>query len=425
MHKNLIFFDFFGENLTKPLTRGGNKSRIISSFIVGDLSDPPYVKRFEFLKIFKAANCGAEVYMNRVYNFSAGPSMPPLSVLEKAASEMVCYGESGMSVMEMSHRSPDYEVIIADAEKMLRSIMQIPDNYKVLFLQGGASTQFSAVPMNLIGRTGKADYIVSGQFSGKAFKEAQKMGYDVKCVATSKEDNFDHIPVVKKEDFRPDASYVHICFNNTIYGTKYGYIPDTGDIPLVADMSSCIISEPVDVSKFGVIYAGAQKNMAPAGMTLVIVREDLLEYADPKMPTMLEWKTMAENDSMYNTPPCYTIYVAKLVYEWIISIGGLEKMKEMNEKKAAYLYDYLDSQDYYIAPVKKDSRSMMNVTFVTGDADLDKKFASEAGKAGLKNLKGHRSVGGMRASIYNAMPYEGVVALVDFMKEFAKNNPKG
>ena len=363
--------------------------------------------------------------MNRVYNFSAGPSMLPLSVLEKAASEMVCYGESGMSVMEMSHRSPDYEVIIADAEKMLRSIMQIPDNYKVLFLQGGASTQFSAVPMNLIGRTGKADYIVSGQFSGKAFKEAQKMGYDVKCVATSKEDNFDHIPVVKKEDFRPDASYVHICFNNTIYGTKYGYIPDTGDIPLVADMSSCIISEPVDVSKFGVIYAGAQKNMAPAGMTLVIVREDLLEYADPKMPTMLEWKTMAENDSMYNTPPCYTIYVAKLVYEWIISIGGLEKMKEMNEKKAAYLYDYLDSQDYYIAPVKKDSRSMMNVTFVTGDADLDKKFASEAGKAGLKNLKGHRSVGGMRASIYNAMPYEGVVALVDFMKEFAKNNPKG
>ena len=363
--------------------------------------------------------------MNRVYNFSAGPSMLPLPVLEKAAAEMVCYGESGMSVMEMSHRSPDYEVIIADAEKMLREIMQIPDNYKVLFLQGGASTQFSAVPLNLIGRTGKADYIVSGQFSGKAFKEAQKMGYDVKCVATTKDDNFDHIPAVKKEDFREDASYVHICFNNTIYGTKYGYIPDTGDIPLVADMSSCIISEPIDVSKFGVIYAGAQKNMAPAGMTLVIVREDLLEYADPKMPTMLEWKTMAENDSMYNTPPCYTIYVAKLVYEWILGLGGLDVMKKMNEKKAAYLYDYLDSQDYYIAPVKKDSRSMMNVTFVTGDADLDKKFASEAGKAGLKNLKGHRSVGGMRASIYNAMPYEGVVALVDFMKEFSKNNPKG
>jgi len=223
---------------------------------------------------------------------------------------------------------------------------------------------------------------------------------------------------------RPDASYVHVCFNNTIYGTKYSYIPDTGDVPLVADMSSCIISEPVDVSKFGVIYAGAQKNMAPAGLTLVIVREDLLDYADPKMPTMLEWKTMAENGSMYNTPPCYTIYVAKLVYEWILSIGGLDEMKKRNEEKAAVLYDYLDSQDYYVAPVKKCSRSMMNVTFVTGDADLDKKFASEAAKAGLKNLKGHRSVGGMRASIYNAMPKAGVEKLVEFMKAFAEANPK-
>ena len=362
--------------------------------------------------------------MNRVFNFSAGPSMLPLSVLEKAASELVCYGESGMSVMEMSHRSPDYEAIIKDAEAMLRKLMNIPENYKVLFLQGGASTQFAAVPMNLIKRTGKADYVVSGQFSGKAFKEAQKLGYDVKCIATTKDDNFDHVPAITKDMIRPDAAYLHICFNNTIYGTKYGYIPDTGDIPLVADLSSCIISEPIDVSKFGVIYAGAQKNMAPAGLTLVIVREDLLDYAEEKMPTMLEWKTMAENDSLYNTPPCYTIYMAKLVYEWILSIGGLDVMKEMNEKKAKVLYDYLDSQDYYIAPVKKDSRSMMNVTFVTGDADLDKKFASEAGKAGLKNLKGHRSVGGMRASIYNAMPYEGVEALVAFMKEFAKNNPK-
>ena len=362
--------------------------------------------------------------MNRVYNFSAGPSMLPLEVLEKAAAELVCYGESGMSVMEMSHRSPDYEAIINDAEAMLRKLMNIPDNYKVLFLQGGASTQFAAVPLNLIGRTGKADYVVSGQFSGKAYKEAQKMGYDVKCIATTKDDNFDHIPCVTKDMIRPDASYVHICFNNTIYGTKYGYIPDTGDVPLVADMSSCIISEPVDVSKFGVIYAGAQKNMAPAGLTLVIVREDLLEYADPKMPTMLEWKTMAENGSMYNTPPCYTIYVAKLVYEWILSLGGLEVMKKMNEEKAAVLYNYLDSQNYYIAPVKADSRSMMNVTFVTGDADLDKKFASEAGKAGLKNLKGHRSVGGMRASIYNAMPKAGVEKLVEFMKAFAEANPK-
>ncbi len=362
--------------------------------------------------------------MNRVYNFSAGPSMLPLEVLQKAASEMVCYGESGMSVMEMSHRSPDYEAIINDAEKMLRDLMNIPDNYKVLFLQGGASTQFAAVPLNLIGKTGKADYVVSGQFSGKAFKEAQKMGYDVKCIATTKDDNFDHIPAVTKDMVRPDASYVHVCFNNTIYGTKYGYIPDTGDIPLVADMSSCIISEPVDVSKFGVIYAGAQKNMAPAGLTLVIVREDLLEYADLKMPTMLEWKTMAENGSMYNTPPCYTIYMAKLVYEWILAMGGLEVMKARNEEKAAVLYDYLDAQDYYIAPVKKGSRSMMNVTFVTGDADLDKKFASEAAKAGLKNLKGHRSVGGMRASIYNAMPKAGVEKLVEFMKAFAQANPK-
>ncbi len=362
--------------------------------------------------------------MNRVYNFSAGPSMLPLSVLEKAASELVCYGESGMSVMEMSHRSPDYEAIIQSAEALLRKIMNIPDNYKVLFLQGGASTQFAAVPLNLIGRTGKADYIVSGMFSGKAYKEAQKMGYDVKCIATSKDDNFDHVPVVTRDMIRPDASYLHICFNNTIYGSKFSYIPDTGDIPLVADLSSCIISEPVDVSKFGVIYAGAQKNMAPAGMTLVIVREDLLGYADEKIPTMLDWKVMAENDSMYNTPPTYTIYMAKLVYEWIIELGGLDVMKEMNLRKANLLYDYLDSQDYYKAPVKKDSRSMMNVTFVTGDADLDKKFASEAAKRGMKNLKGHRSVGGMRASIYNAMPYEGVEALVAFMKEFAANNPK-
>ena len=350
--------------------------------------------------------------------------MLPLSVLEKAASELVCYGDSGMSVMEMSHRSPDYEAIIQDAEALLRKLMNIPDNYKVLFLQGGASTQFAAVPLNLIKRTGKADYIVSGQFSGKAFKEAQKLGYDVKCIATSKEDNFTYVPVVTRDMIRPDAAYLHICFNNTIYGTKFPYIPDTGDIPLVADLSSCIISEPVDVSKFGVIYAGAQKNMAPAGMTLVIVREDLLDYAEEKMPTMLEWKTMAENDSMYNTPPTYTIYMAKLVYEWILELGGLEVMKEMNLKKANLLYDYLDSQDYYIAPVQKESRSMMNVTFVTGDADLDKKFASEAAKRGMKNLKGHRSVGGMRASIYNAMPYEGVEALVAFMKEFAANNPK-
>ena len=349
--------------------------------------------------------------------------MLPLPVLERAAAEMVSYGSSGMSVAEMSHRSPDFEPIIAAAEANLRKLMNIPDSYAVLFLQGGASTQFAAVPLNLLGEGGKADYIVSGQFSGKAYTEAQKYG-DIALVATSKADGFSYVPATTRESFRPDASYVHICYNNTIFGTKYNYIPDTGDIPLVADMSSCIISEPVDVTKFGVIYAGAQKNMAPAGLTVVIVRRDLLGKARPECPTMLDWSVMAENGSMYNTPPCYTIYMANLVYEWILSLGGLEKMQEMNQKKAALLYDYLDSQDYYITPVRPDCRSMMNVTFVTGDADLDKKFASDAAKAGMKNLKGHRSVGGMRASIYNAMPYEGVEALVAFMKEFAKNNPK-
>jgi len=348
--------------------------------------------------------------------------MLPLSVLKKAAAELVCYGDSGMSVMEMSHRSADYEAIIQKAEANLRKLMNISDNYKVLFLQGGASTQFAAVPMNLM-KTGKADYILSGQFSTKAHKEAQKYG-DAKAVASSKDDNFARIPETTRETFRPDADYVHICFNNTIYGTKFNYIPDTGDIPLVADMSSCIISEPVDVTKFGVIYAGAQKNMAPAGLTVAIVREDLLGWTNPATPSMLDWKLMADNDSMYNTPPCYAIYMAGLVYEWILDMGGLEVMKEMNEKKATLLYDYLDSQDYYIAPVEKSSRSMMNVTFVTGNEDLDKKFAKEAAAAGLKNLKGHRSVGGMRASIYNAMPYEGVEALVAFMKDFAEKNPK-
>jgi len=361
--------------------------------------------------------------MNRVYNFSAGPSMLPVPVLEKAAAEMMCYEDSGMSVMEMSHRSPVYDKIIKDAEAGLRELMNIPDNYKVLFLQGGASTQFAAVPLNLMTKNGKADYILSGQFSTKAYKEALKYG-DAVAVASSKEDNFTHIPATTKETFRPDADYVHICYNNTIYGTKFPEAPDTGDIPLVADMSSCIISEPVDVTKFGLIYAGAQKNMAPAGLTIVIVREDLIGNAKPETPSMLDYQLMADNGSMYNTPPCWCIYVAKLVYEWILGMGGLEEMKKLNVKKAALLYDYLDSQDYYIAPVEKESRSMMNVTFVTGDADLDKKFASEAAAAGLKNLKGHRSVGGMRASIYNAMPYEGVEALVEFMKKFAAENPK-
>lgn len=360
--------------------------------------------------------------MERVYNFSAGPSMLPLQVLERAAAEMVNYHDTGMSVMEMSHRSPAYDAIIKKAEADFRKVMNIPDNYKVLFLQGGASTQFAAVPLNLM-KTGKADYILSGQFSTKAYKEALKYG-DAKAAASSKDANFSFVPETTRESFRPDADYVHICFNNTIYGTKFPYIPDTGDIPLVADMSSCIMSEPIDVTKFGVIYAGAQKNMAPAGLTVVIVREDLLGNARQDTPSMLDWKLMADNDSMYNTPPCYPIYIAGLVYEWVLGLGGLEKLKEMNQKKAALLYDYLDSQDYYIAPVKKESRSMMNVTFVTGVEELDKKFPKEAEKAGLFNLKGHRSVGGMRASIYNAMPYEGVEKLVAFMKQFAAANPK-
>ncbi len=361
--------------------------------------------------------------MERVYNFSAGPSMLPESVLQRAADEMLNYQGSGLSVMEMSHRSPVYETIIQDAERLLREVMQIPDNYKVLFLQGGASTQFAAVPLNLLSGSGKADYILSGQFSTKAYQEAQKYG-DVAIVASSKDKNFSYVPRVERSEFRKDADYVHICLNNTIYGTKYPYVPDTGEIPLVADMSSCILSEPVDVSKFGLIYAGAQKNMAPAGLTVVIVREDLLGKARKETPTMLDYKVMADNGSMYNTPPCYCIYIAKLVYEWILGLGGLEAMQERNRKKAALLYAYLDGQTYYTAPVSKDCRSMMNVTFVTGDPDLDKKFAAEAAAQGLQNLKGHRSVGGMRASIYNAMPYAGVEKLVAFMDTFAKNNPK-
>ena len=373
---------------------------------------------------FAGAVQGVHITMKRVYNFSAGPSMLPLPVLEQAQKELVCYGDSGMSVMEMSHRSAEFEEIIAGAESALRKLMNIPENYKVLFLQGGASTQFAAVPLNLLSGSGKADYIISGQFSKKAYDEAGKYG-DVVVAASSKDKNFSYVPKVDRSSFRPDADYAHICYNNTIYGTKFPYIPETGDIPLVADMSSCIISEPVDVSKFGVIYAGAQKNMAPAGVTVVIIREDLLGRARPETPAMLNYKIMADNDSMYNTPPCYSIYMLKLVAEWVLSLGGLEEMQRMNQRKASALYDYLDSQDYYFAPVSAESRSMMNVTFVTGDETLDKKFAKEASAAGLKNLKGHRSVGGMRASIYNAMPYEGVVTLIEFMKEFAKNNPKG
>ena len=348
-----------------------------------------------------------------------------MEVLERASAELLSYGDTGMSVMEMSHRTPEFEAIMKGAESALRELMEIPDNYRVLFLQGGASTQFAAVPLNLLTAHKCADYILTGQFSKKAYMEAQKYG-DIVIAASSagSTPTFTTIPHTERGSFRPDADYVHICFNNTIYGTKFNYIPDTGSIPLVADMSSCIISEPIDVSKFGLIYAGAQKNIAPAGLTIVIVRDDLLGFAREDTPAMLNYKLMAENDSMYNTPPCWCIYMAKLVFEWILSIGGLDEMKRRNERKASLLYDYLDGQHYYTSSVDKRCRSMMNVTFVTGDAELDKKFIKEADAAGLKNLKGHRSVGGMRASIYNAMPYEGVEALVEFMKKFALENPK-
>ena len=358
--------------------------------------------------------------MSRIYNFSAGPSMLPVEVLEQCAAEMLDYNGSGMSVMEMSHRSPVYDAIIKETEADLRKLMNIPDNYKVLFLQGGASTQFAAIPLNLM-KTGKADYVVSGQFSKKAYKEAQKYG-DIKLIASSEDKNFTYIPKITKDMVRPDADYVHVCYNNTIFGTTYPEVPETGDVTLVADMSSCIISEPVDVTKFGVIYAGAQKNMGPSGLTVVIVREDLLGNQREDTPTMLNWKEMADNDSMYNTPPCYAIYVAGLVFKWVLELGGLEKMKEINEKKAAILYDFLDNSKLFKAVAEKDYRSMMNVTFVTGDADLDKKFCKEAAEAGFVNVKGHRSVGGMRASIYNAMPTEGVIALVEFMKKFEAEN---
>ncbi|MGI6326212.1 MAG: 3-phosphoserine/phosphohydroxythreonine transaminase [Saccharofermentanales bacterium] len=356
--------------------------------------------------------------MSRVYNFSAGPSMLPEKVLQIAAGEMSDYRDSGMSVMEMSHRSAVYEGIIQDAQAVLRSVMQIPDDYQVLFLQGGATTQFSAVPLNLLRHSGNADYVISGQFSQKAYEEAKRYG-DIRILASGRDNNFLRIPQVEVADIRPDADYVHICLNNTIFGSKFAKIPDTGSIPLVADVSSCILSEPFDVSRFGLLYAGAQKNMGPAGLTVVIVREDLIGKAREITPIMLDYKVAADNHSMYNTPPCYAIYICKLVLEWIRDdIGGLDKMAEINKRKAGKLYNFIDSSRLFTAPVEVDSRSMMNVAFVTGDAELDRRFCLEAERRGLVNLKGHRSVGGMRASIYNAMPEAGVDALITFMKEF-------
>ncbi len=360
--------------------------------------------------------------MSRVYNFSAGPSQLPLSVLKKAADQMLDYEGSGQSVMEMSHRSKIYGEIINGAEALVRELMQVPDNYKVLFLQGGASSQFAMVPLNLMNKNHKADYVITGQWANKAYKEGARYG-EANVVASSADKTFSYIPKLDPATFTKDADYFHICMNNTIYGTKWHTLPETGDVPLVADISSCLMSEPIDVKKFGVLYAGAQKNLAPAGVTLVIIREDLIGNAMDITPTMFNYQTHADNGSMFNTPPCYTIYIAKLVMEWIKNeMGGLEKMKEYNEKKAAILYNYLDESKLFKGTVVPEDRSMMNVPFVTGDADLDAKFVKESTAAGFVNLKGHRTVGGMRASIYNAMPIEGVEKLVDFMKKFEAEN---
>ena len=356
--------------------------------------------------------------MARVYNFSAGPSTLPEKVLQTAAEEMMDYHGSGQSVMEMSHRSKWFDDIIKDAEKLMRELYQVPDNYKVLFLQGGASAQFSAIPLNFMNGSGKADYIITGQWAKKAFQEAQKYG-DVVAAASSADKTFSYIPKTKPEDFRDDADYVYICMNNTIYGTVYKELPPVGDKVLIADVSSCALSEPLDISKFGVVYFGAQKNVAPAGLVVAIIREDLLGNARDITPVMMNYKVQADADSLYNTPPCYTIYICKLVLDWIKEeFGSLEAMKAHNEKKAAILYNFLDNSKMFKGTVVPEDRSLMNVPFVTGDADLDAKFVKAATEAGFVNLKGHRTVGGMRASIYNAMPEEGVDALVAYMKEF-------
>ena len=376
--------------------------------------------------------------MARVFNFSAGPSCLPEEVLKECAAEMLDYNGTGQSVMEMSHRSKAYEPIIEDAEKMVRKLMNVPENYKVLFVQGGGSTQFAMVAQNLGIKNKKAAYIETGVWAKKAAAEAKKLGIAVDVIASSKDKNYSYIPKVEK--VTGDYDYVYICFNNTIMGTHYEYIPETGDIPLVADISSCVLSEPLDVSKFGLLFAGAQKNLAPAGVTLVIVREDLIpepEACLPGTPTMLAYKTHADNGSMYNTPPCYTIYVLDKVLHWIEKNGGAEGMLKRNQEKAEYLYNYLDNNEgnFYHATTEKGSRSLMNVPFLTKystgatdeasvakEKEINDKFVKEAATAGLVNLKGHRLVGGMRASIYNAMTLDGVKALVEFMKKFAKAN---
>lgn len=372
--------------------------------------------------------------MSRVYNFSAGPSCLPEEVLNECAAEMLDYKGTGQSVMEMSHRSKAYEPIIQDAEAMVRKLMNVPENYKVLFLQGGGSTQFAMVAQNLGIRSGKAAYIETGVWAKKAAAEAKKLGVDVDVIASSKDKGYSYIPRVEKVE--GDYDYVYICMNNTIMGTHYEYLPETGDIPLVADISSCVLSEPLDVSRFGMVFAGAQKNLAPAGVTLVIIREDLItDSPRAGTPTMLSYKTHADADSMYNTPPCYTIYVLGKVLHWIEKNGGAEGMLKRNREKADYLYNFLDSSDFYHATAQVGSRSLMNVPFLTKysagatdeaslakEKEINDKFVKEAAAAGLVNLKGHRLVGGMRASIYNAMSLDGVKALVEFMKKFAAEN---
>ena len=359
--------------------------------------------------------------MSRVYNFSAGPAVLPEEVLQEAADEMLDYRGTGMSVMEMSHRSKAYDTIIKEAEADLRELMNIPDNYKVLFLQGGASQQFAMIPMNLM-KNRVADYIVTGQWAKKAYQEASLYGKANK-IASSEDKTFSYIPDCSDLPISEDADYVYICENNTIYGTKFKTLPNTKGKPLVADVSSCFLSEPVDVTKYGVIYGGVQKNIRPAGVVIVIIREDLItEDVLPGTPTMLRYKIHADADSLYNTPPAYGIYICGKVFKWLKKMGGLEAMKERNEKKAKILYDYLDESKLFKGTVRKEDRSLMNVPFITGNEELDAKFVKEAKEAGFENLKGHRTVGGMRASIYNAMPIEGVEKLVEFMKKFEAAN---
>jgi phosphoserine aminotransferase len=359
--------------------------------------------------------------VGRVYNFSAGPAVLPEEVLKEAAAEMLDYNGTGMSVMEMSHRSKAYQAIIDEAEADLRELMNIPDNYKVLFLQGGASQQFAMIPMNLM-KNKKAGYIITGQWAKKAYQEAKIFGEAVE-LASSADKTFSYIPDCSDLDIPEDADYVYICENNTIYGTKYKTLPNTKGHILVSDVSSCFLSEPVDVTKYGIIYGGVQKNVGPAGVVIVIIREDLItEDTLPGTPTMLKYKTHADNGSMYNTPPCYGIYICGKVFKWLKKQGGLEAMKQRNEAKAKILYDFLDQSELFKGTVRKEDRSLMNVPFVTGNEELDAKFVKEAKEAGFENLKGHRTVGGMRASIYNAMPIEGVEKLVEFMKKFEAEN---